>query len=156
MNRTTPIALVEPATLRTLRRFLICTLAVGAGGMAVELLLLEHVEGWQQILPIALLLISLPLCAWVAVRPSGAAVRTLQGAMGLFIVSGALGSVLHYSGNTEFELEMYPSMAGLELFTRTMTGATPVLAPGTMILLGLVGLAATYRHPSIASTGLED
>ena len=27
------------------------------------------------------------------------------------------------------------------------TGATPVLAPGTMLLLGLVGLAHAYRHP---------
>jgi hypothetical protein len=152
VNRTTPVGSVpvEAATVRTLRRFLIWTFSLGAAGMATELLLLEHVDGWQQVLPVALLLLSLPLSGWFAARPSAAAVRALQGTMVLFMVGGAAGSLLHYRGNTEFELEMYPTMAGIELFTKTMTGATPVLAPGTMILLGLVGLAATYRHPSLA------
>lgn len=45
-------------------------------------------------------------------------------------------------------------MSGLELVRETLTGATPVLAPGSMILLGLVGLAAVHgwspgpRHDS--------
>jgi hypothetical protein len=60
-----------------------------------------------------------------------------------------LGVGLHYDGNEEFELEMYPTMAGVELVQNTLTGATPVLAPGSMTLLGLDGLAHTYRHPSL-------
>jgi hypothetical protein len=147
---------VEPATLRALRRLLLATLLFGAAGLSIELLLLEHVDGWQQIAPVALLGASLPLGGWLALRPSAAAVRSLQVLMGLFIVSGAFGSVLHYEGNVEFELEMYPSMAGMELFAKTMTGATPVLAPGTMILLGLVGLAAAHRHPRTHRAILED
>jgi hypothetical protein len=47
----------------------------------------------------------------------------------------------------EFELETYPSISGLALFKEAMMGATPALAPGTMIELGLIGLAYTYRHP---------
>jgi hypothetical protein len=53
--------------------------------------------------------------------------------------------VLHFRGNAEFELEMYLSMAGTELIGKTLTGATPVFAPGTMALLGGLGLAASYR-----------
>jgi hypothetical protein len=40
-------------------------------------------------------------------------------------------------------------MAGTELITKVFTGATPVLAPGTMALLGMVGLMHTYRHPAV-------
>jgi hypothetical protein len=42
-------------------------------------------------------------------------------------------------------------MMGFELVRNTLTGATPVLAPGSMSLLGLVGLAQVYRHPSLAA-----
>ena len=33
--------------------------------------------------------------------------------MGAFVVSGVVGLWLHYQGNAEFELEMYPSLQGL-------------------------------------------
>jgi hypothetical protein len=46
---------------------------------------------------------------------------------------------------------MYPTMEGAELIRKTMTGATPVLAPGTMALLGIVGLTYAYRHPASGS-----
>jgi hypothetical protein len=140
----------EPPALRQVRRILLGTLAVGAAGTGIELVLLDHYEGWQQITPVALLGASVLISAWHALRPGAASVRTLQALMLLSVASGALGVVFHYEGNVEFELEMYPSMAGLELFGKTMTGATPVLAPGTMVVLGLVGLAHTYRHPAIA------
>jgi hypothetical protein len=60
-----------------------------------------------------------------------------------------IGVGLHYTGNAEFEVEMYPSLSGLALVGGALTGATPVLAPGSMTLLGLVGLAYTYRHPRL-------
>ena len=63
----------------------------------------------------------------------------------LFVVSGGTGIALHYLGNAEFEREMYPAMAGTELIGKTLTGATPVFAPGTMVLLGGVGLVASYK-----------
>jgi hypothetical protein len=74
--------------------------------------------------------------------------------MVLSLVSGVLGAWLHYRGNVEFELEMEPALRGLTLFWRAMRGATPALAPGTMIQLGLVGLAYTFRHPALAPRGV--
>ena len=59
------------------------------------------------------------------------------------VASGLAGVILHYRGNEAFELEMYPTLSGAALVFETITGATPVLAPGSMALLGLVGLAAT-------------
>ena len=126
-----------------LRQLLLVAVFAGIAGTVAELLLLGHVEGWQQMVPVVLLGTAIPAFAWLLVRPAGPARLTFQALMWLFVVSGALGVGLHYQGNVEFELEMYPEMNGMELFAATMTGATPVLAPGTMVLLGLVGLAYT-------------
>ena len=138
-----------PATLTRIRSLLLGTLAFGIAGMTSELLLLGHVDSAWQWSPVVLLGASGPLLAWHAAAPSRATVRTLQATMMVFIVTGGIGVGLHYDGNVEFELEMYPSMRGFELIAKTMTGATPVLAPGTMTVLGLVGLALVYRHPAI-------
>jgi hypothetical protein len=73
--------------------------------------------------------------------------------MVVFVASGLIGVVLHYKGNEAFELEMSPSRAGLSLMSKTLTGATPVFAPGSMCLLGIVGLAFTHRHPALGSPG---
>lgn len=154
-----PDSAVESRTLARVRAILMATLVLGILGTGTELLLLEHTEGWQQLLPLVLLGGGLLACVWHGLRPAAGTVRLLQGMMWLFIIGGALGVLLHYKGNVEFELEMYPGMAGMELFGSTMTGATPVLAPGTMLLLGLIGLAHAYRHPrSIpgAAASMED
>ena len=79
----------------------------------------------------------------------------MQLLMVLFLGAGILGVGLHYQGNNEFELEMYPSLAGVELLSKALTGATPVLAPGSMSLLGVIGLALTYRHPLLRDLAPE-
>ena len=63
----------------------------------------------------------------------------------LFVLSGLVGIYLHLRANIEFELEMYPSLAGVELVREAFTGALPTIAPATMTHLGLLGLASTYR-----------
>jgi hypothetical protein len=42
-------------------------------------------------------------------------------------------------------------MEGLKLFKAAITGATPALAPGSLIQMGLLGLAYTFRHPALRS-----
>jgi hypothetical protein len=66
-----------------------------------------------------------------------------------FIAVGVLGVGLHYDGNVDFERELNPSERGWTFVRKTVAGATPVLAPGSMVLLGLVGLAHAYRYPSM-------
>jgi hypothetical protein len=138
----------DPTALARIRALLFGTLVFGVVGMTAELLLLGHVESAWQWIPVVILGASVLLLAWHAAAPSRTTVRALQATMMLFIVTGGIGVGLHYDGNVEFELEMYPQMGGVELVTKTLTGATPVLAPGTMALLGLIGLALTYRHPA--------
>jgi hypothetical protein len=132
-----------------IRRYLLLTLAVGMAGMTTELLLIGHVESVQQLIPVVLLGLGAAVLAWHAAAPRAITVRTLQVTMVLFLLSGLVGVSLHYRGNLEFELEMYPSMRGFEMIQKTLTGATPVLAPGSMALLGLIGLTYSYRHPCL-------
>lgn len=136
-------------TLTRLRRWLLAIFAFGALGTSVELLLLGHFEsGWERV-PLVLLGAAIVVTLWHMAAPSRSSVRTLQVTMLLLLVTGGVGIGLHFDSNVEFELEMYPSMTGAELIGKTLTGALPVLAPGTITLLGLVGLAHTYRHPAI-------
>jgi hypothetical protein len=134
------------APIETLRRFLHGLLAIGVIGTGVELLLLGHTEDRMQIVPLALLGVSALTLPVLAVRPRPGLVRWFRFLMMLVAGSGAVGVYLHYGANAEFELEMYPSLRGTELMWESLQGAIPALAPGTMALLGLLGLISTYRH----------
>ena len=129
------------------RRRVLAVLAFGMAGVAAELLLLGHTETKIQWLPLGMLAVGLLAVAALLIWPRKETVQSATSVMAIFVMTGFLGLYQHYNGNKEFELEMYPSMEGLELFRETMTGATPALAPGTMVLLGLVGLATCYGYP---------
>jgi len=139
----------EPLTIVTLRHILMGILVLGLVGTGTELMLLGHIDGWQQLVPVALIGLGLLVLGWHGITRRAQGLRALRWTMSLFVASGFIGTVLHYRGNVEFALETYRTLAGWELFREAMTGATPALSPGTMIELGLVGLAYTYRHPML-------
>jgi uncharacterized membrane protein len=147
-GRAGPPAGEYPAA-RSLRALLLAILTIGVIGTLAELYLLEHYEEWWQRAPVTLLALSIPVIGWCWMAPSAGAVRVLQLLMFLFVLGGLIGLYQHYSGNAEFELEMYPSRAGFELFWESLKGATPALAPGALSWLGLVGLAYAFRHPAL-------
>ena len=129
-----------------LRRFVLLILLFAMVGTGAELLLMKHTEGFWQLVPVFLIVTGLIVLGWHAIFGGAATVRVFQGTMTLVAISGVAGISLHYRGNVEFELEMYPSLSGLGLFWEAMQGATPALAPGTMTVLGLLGLAYTYGY----------
>ncbi len=131
------------------RRMLLAVFLFGAGGLCFELVLLEHTEDVWQWLPIILLGSSLPLAVALVFKQRALLLRLFQLMMVLFIGSGGIGLVQHIRGNVEFELEMYASMRGFELIWESLKGATPSLAPGAMVLLGLVGMIHMFGHPSM-------
>jgi hypothetical protein len=132
------------------RGLLLAVLVFGMVGIGIELLLLEHTEEFWQWVPIVLLALGTLAALAVWLRPRRGTVRAFQAMMALFLAAGAVGLFLHYSGNAEFELEMRPTLGGLELVKRSLMGATPALSPGTMALLGLLGLLYSYGHPAVA------
>ncbi|MCI0413693.1 hypothetical protein L0222_12945 [bacterium] len=125
---------------------------LGAAGTGTELLLIGHIEEVWQWVPLLLLLTSFVMLFAHAV--ASVSIRIFQGIMILFITSGIIGIGIHYNARMEFKLEMNPALKGKQLILETIRGATvpPVLAPGIMIQLGLLGLACTYRHPTLPST----
>lgn len=133
--------------LTAMRRMLAAIFLVGSIGTGLELVLLEHIEGIWQNVPLALIGIGCVALGALVFRPAITGLRAFQLTMWLFVASGLAGVVLHYQGNVEFELELSPDAEGWKLFWEALKGATPSLAPGTMTLLGALGLAYTYRHP---------
>ena len=128
-------------------------LLFGLAGTIVELLLLEHYENAWQFVPLFLIVVALGVLIWHRARPTAANVRALQALMALFVMAGPIGVGLHFRGAAEFQLEIDRSQPGWDLFKKVMTAkAPPVLAPGTMMLLGLIGLVYSYRHPALTSS----
>ena len=130
---------------------LFAILLVGMAGMATELLLSGHYDGPVQRVPLGLMAAVAGVIVWHLLVPGVASVRALQFGMVLFLSTGLIGVGYHYAGNEEFERELYPGVEGTALIRQSLTGATPVLAPGSLVLLGLVGLTYAYRHPVLAT-----
>jgi len=135
------------STLTAIRRGLLAIVMLGIVGLLAELVLLEHYEDPWQWIPLALLVVALAATIAVAVRPTRRALRIFRVVMSLCIVAGALGVALHLDGNVEFERETAGELQGLPLVWAALRGATPTLAPGAMVQLGLIGLAFGWRHP---------
>ncbi|MBL8156945.1 MAG: hypothetical protein JNM70_22415, partial [Anaerolineae bacterium] len=62
-----------------------------------------------------------------------------------------LGLGLHLLGNTQFEQEIRPSAAAVDVLLEALKGANPLLAPGILALAGLLAIAATTYHPMLRS-----
>lgn len=62
---------------------------------------------------------------------------------------GLVGIGFHFLDNWAFEREISPDATSAALVLPVLRGATPLLAPGSLLQLGLVGLVFTYRHPAL-------
>jgi hypothetical protein len=65
--------------------------------------------------------------------------------MYLFVLAGFAGVIAHFYGSAEFQLDLNPSMSAWELLEKVMRAkAPPLLAPGMMLQMGLLGLIYVY------------
>jgi hypothetical protein len=134
---------MERASL--LRRWLLALLVVGLAGTEIELLLLAHYEDGWQVLPLVLIAAGAALAIWHTIKPGRAIGMALNAVMVLCVLAGGLGIVLHGRGAAEFQLEIDPSQSRWTLMEKVMRAkAPPVLAPGMMVQLGLLGLIYSY------------
>ena len=140
----------------TVRSFILAIILFGAVGTGAELVLLGHYEDWQQWIPLVVLAVATIGGGWVFARPSAGGVRAVRALGFVFLLTGLAGVGLHFRGNVEFELEMRPALRGFALVWEALTGATPALAPGSMVLLGLLGLAFGLRHPLLSGPAASD
>jgi len=135
-----------------IRRWLLAILALGLIGTGIELLLLEHYETAVQFVPLVSIALALGVLIWHRLTGNALSIRALQATMVLFLAAGVAGTGFHLRGAAEFQVEIDPSQSRWEIFKKAMHAkAPPVLAPGLMVQLGLVGLAYAYRHPALDS-----
>lgn len=132
-------------------RALLAILLLAMVGTLAELLLLEHYDGWRQWIPLTVLAATALVLTWQAAAPSVLSARVLRVLMWLLIVAGVAGVVLHVQGNLEFEAELNPGMTGWPLWWEVARGATPALAPGSLIPFGLLGLLYAARSRTLPS-----
>ena len=138
----------ESAPLSALRRFLLVILLLGMIGTGAELLLIDHTEGWRQWIPLALKAFGIGVLGWHFAERGPRSTRAVRAIMMAFVAAGIAGVYFHFQGSAEFKLESQPNLAGMALFWAAIGAkAPPLLAPGSMVQLGLLGLAYTYKHP---------
>ncbi len=136
--------------VRSYRSLLLAVILIGNLGLQAELLLLDHAEEFNQLIPHITLGVGLAAIGFVYFRPSPLSVRVFRFVMAGFIAIGLLGVFLHYQGNVEFAQERWPALGGFALMWKALRGATPALAPGALAQLGLLGLLYTYRNPALS------
>jgi hypothetical protein len=141
----------DAIALHGLRRMLRAILLLGMTGTGIDLLLLGHFEDLAQLVPLLLVLAGIMAVLWNASGHKRWSIVVVQIVMVLFIAGGALGLYFHYDANVEFQQEIDESLRGTRLLWTALRAKTPpALAPATMMLLGLIGLAHVYRHPAVA------
>jgi hypothetical protein len=132
-----------------MRRLLLALVAFTAVGLVPELLLLKHYDSASQLIPFAVLAATLVATVLAWRRPTPRSLAAFRVVMWICVLAGVAGVVLHAKGNWEWALERDDTLHGWPLIWKILRGATPLLAPGAMAQLGLLGLLYTYRHPAL-------
>jgi hypothetical protein len=145
MDAGRPNVDTDTVALERLRLWIVGVIVLGLVGTMTELLLLEHDEEALQFVPLVLMVLGAVALAWHAISKDTASLRTLQVIMGLFVLSGFAGMAAHFHGSMEYQLELNPDLSAGELLDKIARAkAPPLLAPGMMIQMGLLGLAYAF------------
>jgi hypothetical protein len=154
MDAQPPQAAADSAGARRielLRRWILVILVLGLLGTVTELVLLEHYEQPLQFVPLVLIAAAVGVLWWELRRHDLASRRAIQIVMGLFVLAGFGGFAAHFYGSAEYQLELNPDMSNWELLEKILRAkAPPLLAPGMMLQLGLLGLAYVFSDPKLS------
>jgi flagellar biosynthesis protein FliQ len=135
----------DSVVVERLRLWILGVIALGLIGTMTELILLEHDEQALQFVPLVLMVLGALALLWNYVRKDAASLRTVQIVMGLFVLSGFAGMAAHFNGSMEYQLELNPDLTTGEILEKILHAkAPPLLAPGMMIQMGLLGLAYAF------------
>lgn len=132
-----------------LRRFLLAVTASIFIGSIFELILIGHTEETLQWIPFVLSAVGLFAVAAVWFSPKRKTLLFLRLMMVIAILVSFVGMYLHFESNWAFTREINPSYTISESIWPALTGAHPLLAPGILLLAGVLGLGAAWKHPNI-------
>jgi hypothetical protein len=133
------------SVVERLRLWVLGVLMLGLIGTVTELILLEHYEQALQFVPLVLIVLGVVVLVWHMLQPGTGSLRALQVVMALFVLAGFAGMAAHFNGSAEYQLELNPDMSNWELLEKILHAkAPPLLAPGMMLWMGLLGLAYAF------------
>jgi hypothetical protein len=132
--------------LRRLRLFLLALSSLLFAGTLLELSLVNHTEDAIQWSAFVLGGIGLLVTLSVLARRGPVTVSLLRWCMFLVIVGSLFGIYQHVSNNIAFEREIQQNSTWSHLMWKGLSGANPLLAPGTLAVAGLLSLAGTYKY----------
>ena len=108
-------------------------------GTLLELYLLDHYEDAYQLIPVLCIAFSLINLIILLFKKSKKIINLFKLVLVLTSLSGVYGVFLHLQSNFEFEQEMKPTATNWELFSESLSGALPTLAPMSMLVLAFIG-----------------
>ena len=132
--------------LRRLRLFLLVLSSLLFAGTLLELSLVNHTESAIQWSAFVLAGIGLLVTLSVLARHGPVTVSLLRWCMFLVIVGSLFGIYQHVSNNIAFEREIQSNATWSHLMWKGLSGANPLLAPGTLAVAGLLSLVGTYKY----------
>lgn len=106
-------------------------------GMLADLLLIEHFESFWQFVPVVFLAVA--GSGYFLIR-KGLLLLLFRGWMFIGMLAGAIGIFMHVKNNWEFAIELRSNLKGWDLITEVATGAIPVISPGFLVPISLLGL----------------
>ena len=128
-----------------LRRLVAALVGFGLLGIAIELLLIDHVESATQLMPVAILPVAAVLLAPIALGLEPRSTVALRAVLAIVVAAGLIGVGLHFYESWAFQAEIDPSLGGGQrAWAALRAQSPPSLAPGQIALLGLLGLGASF------------
>ena len=109
--------------------------------MLLELYLLDHYEDRYQLIPLFGIAIALVMTVVLNFRASKRIQQLFKLVLVLISLSGIYGVFLHLQANFEFEQEIHSTASTWSLFSESISGAFPALAPLSLLVLALIGYA---------------
>ena len=136
---------LEHPTAQTLRRFALALCLLGVVTTPIELVLMRHYNTKDQIMPFVFLGLAMigVFAAWF--RPNARVLRGVQILMVFVVLGSGIGVFEHLKANYR---DATRNGSNPSLISDVLSGFAPLLAPGILAQVGLLGLAFTYKHPA--------
>jgi hypothetical protein len=139
-----------------IRRGLLALAGAGVAGTAIELASLRHWKSFDQLIPWLVLGAAAVGIGALWVKPSRLLVRAAHRTSLLTVLAAGLGIFEHVKGNYEAGPldrvygERWDAMSSVSRVWHAVDGSvgpSPLLAPGTLALIGMLVYLSTFDHP---------
>lgn len=131
------------------RSFLVWVSIFIFAGTLLELFLLEHYEENIQYLPFILSIIGILVLITAWFKQTKATILTMRWFMVIVGLGSLVGIYFHLYHDMAVIQYKNPAISSGTAFWQAVLDGLPLIAPGVLFLAGILGIAATYKHPKL-------